>query len=109
MARFGQPGSTSQHSVDHWGDTAAIDLFPDGMVTATDRQRALRCAKLAGASGIGLYPQARMGRRTGMLHLDVRHVRPGAINTPENPALWSGWRKRFGSGWHYRDISEALF
>lgn len=72
---------TSSHNVDYWGTVNAVDLFPRGMDTEEDLKRAFECAKLAGASGIGLYTDTKPGY---MIHLDCRPDR-----TPENPATWA--------------------
>jgi len=108
VARFGAPKSKSQHSVDFWGDCNATDLFPTGLNPNDLDQwfRVLECARRAGASGVGLYPQARAGRHQGMVHLDGRHIRSGEDNTPESPAKWVAFRKRIGSGWSYKGVSE---
>jgi hypothetical protein len=94
------PGDTSQHNIDRWGKVLAVDLFPKVpagrsgyryMSTRADRARALRCAKQAGFSGIGLYTDTRPGN---MVHLDVRQT--------EAVALWS----RING--NYLGINEAI-
>jgi hypothetical protein len=94
------PGDTSQHNIDRWGKVFAVDLFPKiaagrsgyrYMSTRADRARALKCAKQAGFSGIGLYTDTRPGH---MLHVDVR--------SGESVALWS----RIDG--NYSGINEAI-
>lgn len=108
VARFGAPRSKSQHSVDYWGNTCAVDAFPIGMDSVEQRQRAFRIAREIGFGGIGLYPDAVLGKRTGMIHLDTRWIRPDMERHLDKPATWSAWRKKLGRGWSYRGIGEAL-
>lgn len=60
---------------------------PQG-ATVEERRRWLQVAKLAGFTGVGLYPDWKP--RPGM-HLDVRPDR-----TPTNPATWAGIRNDEG-------------
>lgn len=71
--------SNSQHNVNKWGEVRAIDVMPQGMDTAQDRQRAVRLAEQVGFTGIGIYPhwQPRPG-----IHLDVREG--------DHVAKWAG-------------------
>lgn len=94
------PADTSQHNIDKWGKVFAVDLFPKVaagrsgyryMSTRADRARALKCAKQAGFTGIGLYTDTRPG---DMLHVDVRPT--------EAVALWS----RING--NYLGINEAI-
>ncbi len=62
----GQSGT--QHNLDRWGFTRAVDVFPQGMDSAEDRARALLLAKQAGFTGVGLY----LDTNRPMLHVDVR-------------------------------------
>lgn len=87
--------SKSMHNIDRYGVVRATDVFPSGL-TSDNMQRAYDCAKEAGFSGIGIYPDA---RPSIMLHLDTRDG---------NLATWSAWRKKAGHGWDYRDISEVI-
>jgi hypothetical protein len=61
--------SKSQHNINLFGETRAIDVFPSGMNDIGERQRALRLAKQVGFTGIGLYTDT---RPSNMLHVDVR-------------------------------------
>lgn len=61
--------STSKHNVDRWGEVRATDVFPEGMRTRADAERAIRCAEQAGFTGIGVYPD--WDPAPG-LHLDTR-------------------------------------
>lgn len=61
--------SLSQHNVEKWGETRAIDVFPQGLKTQADALRAIAIAEDVGFTGIGLYPDKNSGV---MLHLDVR-------------------------------------
>lgn len=109
VARFNAPRSKSQHSVDYWGDCNAVDLFPVDLDPNNHAHwmKVVKGARLANASGIGLYPQARLGKHRGMVHLDCRHIRTSVNNTPFNPATWSAWRKTMGRGWAYKAMSEV--
>lgn len=60
--------SLSQHNIDRWGHTRAVDCHPEGMDTAEDRARALALAKKVGFTGVGLY----LDTARPMLHLDIR-------------------------------------
>lgn len=61
--------SNSQHNVDRWGETRAIDVFPEGMNSIEERQRAYQIAKDVGFTGIGLYTDT---VPSNLLHVDVR-------------------------------------
>jgi len=61
--------SGSMHNVLKWGEVRAVDVFPQGMDTLEDRQRAFQIAKSVGLTGIGLYTDT---RPSTMLHLDNR-------------------------------------
>lgn len=100
VGRFGAPRSRSQHSVDYWGETRALDLFPTTLNrrSVKDWNTLLEILVKAGADGIGFYPQARAGRLRGMVHIDTRG----------ETARWSGWRKKVGKGWVYKSISEVI-
>ena len=80
-ARFLGPDAMSGHNVDKWGHCYAVDLFPSGMNDKREMARAVACAILAGATGIGLYTDTKPGY---MIHIDTRPDR-----TPVNPRLWS--------------------
>lgn len=88
VARHDGQGGKSQHNVDRWGKTRAIDIMPSGLVTRDDYERAIDLARAVGFTGIGVYPHWRP--RPG-LHLDVRDDR-----TPANPALWGAVRNEQG-------------
>jgi hypothetical protein len=86
--------SDSQHNVLKWGEVRAGDVFPEGMNTAAERDRAYRIAREVGFTGIGLYTDTKRGN---MLHVDVREPkRPGYV------ATWSRVAGEYGS------ISEVL-
>lgn len=70
VARWAGGDNASQHNVDRWGETRAIDTMPEGIQTAADFERAIECAKRSGFTGIGVYPAWKP--RPG-LHLDTRH------------------------------------
>ena len=70
--------SSSQHNIDLFGETRAIDLFPAGMDNISERQRALAIAKQVGFTGIGIYTDT---KPSNLLHVDVRKT--------ENVALWA--------------------
>ena len=61
--------SNSQHNVDRWGETRAIDVFPDGMNTVGERARAYQIARDVGFTGIGIYTDT---MPSNLLHVDVR-------------------------------------
>ena len=62
-------GGDSQHNVDKWGEVRAVDVFPKGMDSAADMQRAYLIAREIGFTGIGLYTDT---KPSNMMHLDVR-------------------------------------
>ncbi|MDP2505646.1 hypothetical protein [Oceanobacter sp. 3_MG-2023] len=91
IVRFNGTGDESQHNVDMWGESRAIDVFPEGMEAAEDRARAYQIAKDVGFTGIGIYTDTKPGN---MIHVDVRkgtHV-----------ATWSR------VGYQYLGIDEVL-
>ena len=61
--------SESQHNIDRWGETRAIDVFPEGMNTLAERQRAYQIAQEVGFTGIGIYTDT---KPSNLLHVDVR-------------------------------------
>ena len=91
IVRFNGEGDESQHNVDAWGESRAIDVFPDGMETAADRKRAFQIAKDVGFTGIGIYTDT---KPSNMMHLDVR--------SGSHVATWSR------VAYQYRGISEVL-
>lgn len=80
LGRHMGPDAASQHNVDRWREVRAADVFPHGMVTRADAERAFRCAVAAGATGFGSYPhwQPQPG-----VHIDVRQDRQRGA-----PATW---------------------
>ena len=78
----------------------AIDIMPTGMRTKADFARALECAKQAGATGIGIYPD---WSPVPGVHLDVG-VRKG--RKVGNPATWAGVKQ--DGVQIYVDIKEVL-
>lgn len=83
--------SHSQHNIDRWGETRAVDVFPDGMDTVSERKRAYQIARDVGFTGIGIYTDT---VPSNLLHVDVR---PGGY-----VATWS----RVGG--QYLEIGEVL-
>lgn len=65
--------SNSQHNINKWGETRAIDVFPtkngQRLTDIEDVQRAVNIAIDVGFTGIGVYTDTYNG---AMLHLDVR-------------------------------------
>lgn len=61
--------SNSQHNIDKWGETRALDFFPQGIETQADAWRAIALLEQIGFTGIGIYPDKNNGV---MLHADVR-------------------------------------
>lgn len=61
--------SHSQHNIEKWGVTRAVDVFPEGINTYQDALRAIATAEAAGFKGIGIYPDA---KPSFMMHVDVR-------------------------------------
>ncbi len=98
LGRHMGPDALSGHNIDYWQEVFAADLFPAGMDTAADLQRAYDCARLAGATGIGLYTDTAPGF---MIHLDTRPDR-----TPDDPRLWC--RRLIHGRSEYRAIGEVL-
>ncbi len=92
------PDKMSGHNIDRWGYVFAGDLFPQGMDTPADLERALDCARKAKATGIGLYIDT---RPSFMIHLDTRPDR-----TPDSPRLWC--RRKLDGRRHYGAIAEVL-
>lgn len=99
VGRFGAPSSRSQHSVDYWGFCNALDLFCTGLDPNDPQQwkELYRQCREAGATGIGFYPEAQLGRHRGMVHIDCR----------EGFGQWSAWRKNIGRGWKYLGIDQV--
>lgn len=64
----GRHTGTGQHNVDLWGEVRAVDIFPQGMNSIEDMQRAYDIAVRVGFTGIGLYTDT----SKPMLHVDVR-------------------------------------
>ena len=69
IVRYDGSGDEGQHNFDKWGETRAIDVFPQGMQFASDRERAYKIAKEVGFTGIGLYTDT---VPSNLLHVDVR-------------------------------------
>lgn len=86
--------SATQHNVDRWGEVRAIDVFPEGMTSATERQRAYDIAKEVGFTGIGIYTDT---VPSNLLHVDVR-----ADRVAGDPAKWSRVNGKYGA------IAEVL-
>lgn len=86
LGRHMGPEKMSQHNVDVWKKVRAADIFPDGL-TEDSFPRAYECAKSAGASGIGFYPDTHPGP---MMHLDVRRS-----HTADRPATWCRVKGRY--------------
>ena len=84
--------SDSQHNVDKWGESRAVDFFPSGM-TRSQIPRFIGLMQRAGFTGIGVYLDTAGGI---MFHGDVRPDR-----TPDNPATWARIAGR------YTGIKEA--
>lgn len=81
LGRHGGENSHSQHNVDMWGMVNAVDVFPEGMNSKAERQRAYKIAREVGFTGIGLYTDT---KPHDMLHVDVRSdVKEGS------PATWA--------------------
>jgi|GEM_PF-1644487 uncharacterized protein YcbK (DUF882 family) len=87
---------TSQHFAGR-----AVDIFPQGMTTRQDAERARRIAINVGFTGIGVYP---LWRPSAGLHLDVRPD-PGPRGWDE----WGGWPSRTQAGEQtYGSVDQAL-
>lgn len=97
IVRHGGNGDTSQHNVDLWGVSRAIDFFPKGL-SASNAERAYQLAREAGFSGIGIYNDTKPG---WMMHGDTR-----TDKTPENPAKWA--RIRVAGKRKYVAIDEVF-
>lgn len=80
LGRDTDENADSQHNVLMWGDVRAADVFPSGLTTRKDAQKAITLAQRSGFTGIGLYPHWNGG--VGM-HVDVRYDRE-----PRNGAMW---------------------
>jgi len=80
-----EDNSGSMHNVLKWGEVRAIDVFPRGMDSLADRQRAFKLAKQAGFTGIGLYTDT---RPSNMLHVDNR----------DSPLFWTRVNKVYNYG-----------
>ena len=63
--------SGSMHNILKWGEVRAVDIFPRGMDTLADRQRAFNIARSVGFNGVGVYTDT---LPYNMLHLDNREV-----------------------------------
>lgn len=70
--------SYSQHNIDRYGKTNAIDVFPHGMNSIGERRRAYKIAQEVGFTGIGIYTDT---KPSNLLHVDVRDS--------EEVATWS--------------------
>lgn len=98
LGRYGGD-SMSSHNVDRWGWLNATDFMPQGMVTRKDAERAIECAKMAGATGIGIYP---FWSPYAGIHLDVRPDRE-----PLDPATWGRVERNVGNN-GYVSVATAL-
>lgn len=72
--------SDSQHNIDKWGESRAVDFFPKGM-TRSQIPRFIGLMQRAGFTGIGVYLDTNGGI---MFHGDVRPDR-----SPDKPATWA--------------------
>jgi len=95
----GAKGSKSDHNVDRRGSVQGMDVFPEGLETKRDAERALECAKTAGLCSIGLYPEWNGG--VG-LHLGVREGSGGS----KPLAMWGAVQDQKGQA--YVSWEEAL-
>lgn len=92
LARWLGADKLSGHNVDKWGFCEAVDVFPEGMKTPEDFERAYICMKRVGVksrhvpiTGFGIYTDTKFRRKKHpMLHLDTRPDR-----TAETRRLWS--------------------
>lgn len=82
IGRYLPLDNDSQHNMDRWGEVRAVDVLPEGILTAADMERALTLAKSLAFTGIGIYPD---WAPSPGLHLDTRVDRE-----PGDPALWGG-------------------
>lgn len=90
----------SLHNVDVYGEVRAADIFPYGMDSKEDMERAIKLAKDLGFTGIGVYPA---WRPSPGLHLDVRtDKRPG------HPAMWGAIRSGVSGTQEYVSMKLAL-
>jgi hypothetical protein len=92
--------SDSQHNYNKWGMVRAVDVLPDGILTAEDLRVAYQQARDVGFTGIGVYPH---WRPTPGLHLDVRRS-----NAPGHPAVWGGIRPDRDQPQEYVSVEAAL-
>ena len=69
LGRLLSPTMLTRHNVNRYRTVDAVDVFPKGMDTKEDMERAFKCAKQAGFKGIGLYTDT---NPSNMMHLDVR-------------------------------------
>jgi hypothetical protein len=76
--------SNSQHNIKKWGTVRAVDIMPDGILTADDLQQAQYTAIVVGFTGVGVYPH---WQPAPGLHVDVR-----TSHAPGNPGLWGAIR-----------------
>lgn len=86
IGRRMSPTAKSFHNITKYGKVQAIDLMINKTLTPDEWRDVFEKAKLAGATGIGLYPD---WNPTNGVHLDVGK-RPG--KSPDNPAKWSAYR-----------------
>ncbi|MEM8615354.1 MAG: hypothetical protein AAGF20_00315 [Pseudomonadota bacterium] len=106
--------SASRHNIDRWGQCLAIDVFPEGMVSAGDRQWAVVQALCDRFTGVGVYPEWTMPGRKGGLHLGMPHLArepDGSRHKPtrnwfHDPALWSAWPSK--NRQRYEAIDAAM-
>jgi hypothetical protein len=68
LGRHLGPGSHSDHNIDVRGTVQCADVFPGGMTSQADAERARDLARAVGLSSIGLYPH---WSQPG-LHLGIR-------------------------------------
>lgn len=95
-----EDNSKSQHNVRLWGEVRGIDLQPRGMIYREDMERAIECARLAGFTGIGIYPH---WQPTPGIHVDVRLGRK-----PLQPAMWGALRPDPAKGQEFTTLEHAL-
>lgn len=100
IARFDGAGGTSQHNVDRWGETRAVDVMPYGITSRIDFLRAVDIARGVGFTGIGVYPD---WKPLPGLHLDWRDDR-----TAGDPAMWGAYRPADGGPQRYVSVAAAL-
>lgn len=75
----------SEHNVERWGEVLAVDCFVSGAKTKADAILIYKTAKDIGFTGIGVYPEWRLGNGKICVgfHLGVRANRPMG-----DPAKW---------------------